>query len=347
MRKNRRAALVLTAPVLMGLALSPTIGCVADGAQGIDENVATHGMSFEEFKATVYQEPESGVYIVNGDEPIDSERKLKAFWANHIQSDALIVHRVGNADAAWSASAKLNITYCVSKTSFGNQYNTVVSAMTAATGAWEAAANVNFIHDTTQDGSCTASNSKVVFDVRKVNSGGQYLARAFFPDQSRSTRNVLIDTTAFGNIPPWTLTGILRHELGHTLGFRHEHTRPEAGGACFEDNAWRNLTSYDSNSVMHYPQCNGTQQGDLVLTNLDKQGAAALYGAPGGGQPQPEPEPEPTNCAHPLCTASGPLTASCDPCADEVCYYDSYCCSTAWDGQCVNEAKSWCGLTCN
>jgi hypothetical protein len=104
----------------------------------------------------------------------------------------------------------------------------------------------------------------------------QYLARAFFPSSSRRSREVLISTSSFGNIAPWTLTGVLRHELGHTIGFRHEHTRPESG-TCFEDNNWRALTAYDASSVMHYPQCNGTQTGDLVLTNLDKQGATALY----------------------------------------------------------------------
>ena len=97
-----------------------------------------------------------------------------------------------------------------------------------------------------------------------------------WPSSSRKSREVLIATSSFGNISPWTLTGVLRHELGHTIGFRHEHTRPESG-ACFEDNNWRALTAYDSSSVMHYPQCNGTQNGDLVLTNLDKQGASALY----------------------------------------------------------------------
>ncbi|MDI3287927.1 hypothetical protein QHF83_31735 [Polyangium sp. 15x6] len=60
---------------------------------------------------------------------------------------------------------------------------------------------------------------------------------------------------------------------------RVEHTRPEAG-ACFEDNNWRGLTSYDSGSVMHYPQCNGTNSWALTLTTKDKQGAASLYGAP-------------------------------------------------------------------
>ena len=37
------------------------------------------------------------------------------------------------------------------------------------------------------------------------------------------------------------------------------------------------LTTYDRYSVMHYPQCNGLQTGDLVLTSLDKTGARALY----------------------------------------------------------------------
>jgi hypothetical protein len=69
----------------------------------------------------------------------------------------------------------------------------------------------------------------------------------------------------------------ITHELGHTLGFRHEHTRPEAG-TCFEDNNWRPLTPYDSASIMHYPQCNGTSS-NLSMTASDRQGIVALYGS--------------------------------------------------------------------
>ena len=70
-----------------------------------------------------------------------------------------------------------------------------------------------------------------------------YLARAFFPNEERAERNVLIDESSFHVDPDGALqlVGILRHELGHTLGWRHEHTRPESG-TCFEDNNWRPLT---------------------------------------------------------------------------------------------------------
>jgi len=174
----------------------------------------------------------------------------------------------------WSASQALHLTYCVS-TAFGGNYSKVVSAMSSATGAWEASARVNFVHASAQDSNCTGRNSAVVFDVNPVNTT-QYLARAFFPNSSRRSRNILIAQDSFGDISPWTLTGILRHELGHTLGFRHEHTRVSSTG-CYEDNAWRALTPYDASSVMHYPQCRGTNKGDLSLTTSDKQGAGILY----------------------------------------------------------------------
>lgn len=250
--------------------------------------VGSDALSYEEFKTQAVVEPDTGMYIMNGDELVESEDAMFDMYQRYLEShyaaiddgystleQGLIVNTVGGKDDKWSASQAGNLTYCIDQKGFGSRYSSVVSAMDAATGAWEATARVNFVHASQYDGNCSSRTSGVVFNVRQVRTS-QYLARAFFPSTSRRGREILVSSSSFGNINPWTLTGVLRHELGHTIGFRHEHTRPDSG-TCFEDNNWRALTQYDSASVMHYPQCNGSNKGDLVLTNLDKQGASSLY----------------------------------------------------------------------
>ena len=241
--------------------------------------------TFEEFEASVYREPEGGKYIVDGDTPIDDRKHLEEFFDTKVRQlhrpdhrmGELIVNQSGGVDTVWDDTQKLNLSFCVSR-GFGTRYDAVVIAMENAANAWEKVADINFVHDTSHDANCTAVNSQVLFDVRPV-SGVSYLARAFFPDDSRASRNVLIADSSFtldpnGNL---SLVGILRHELGHTLGFRHEHTRPNAG-TCFEDTNWRPLTDYDEFSTMHYPQCNGGGDWSLALTDSDESGAACLYG---------------------------------------------------------------------
>ncbi len=252
------------------------VGCVDQPNLG-----STAGMSFEEFKAKTYREPDTGLYVLDWDRPVSGDDALYKIW-EATQQGALAVYTINGVDMKWDATQRKNLTYCVSNT-FGANKQQVIDAMkTASDMGWEKLADVNFIYVPAQDANCTAANTNVLFDVNPVNAQGQYLMRSFFPDSPRNERNVLIDNTAFqqggtGGVP---FANIVAHELGHTLGFRHEHIRPEANATnCVEDNQFRGLTTYDSASVMHYPQCNGTST-NLAFTTKDQQGVVALYGAP-------------------------------------------------------------------
>ncbi|WP_442891556.1 hypothetical protein [Dietzia sp.] len=102
-----------------------------------------------------------------------------------------------------------------------------------------------------------------------------YVARAFLPGASKSRRNILVSPIVADNA--YSPASVMGHELGHVLGFRHEHNRPEAG-TCFEDDNLVPLTPYDSRSIMHYPHCNGISE-DMELSELDRKGVQLAYGA--------------------------------------------------------------------
>ena len=265
------------------------VACLAAGLAGTTATATDRDVpTYQQFKADTYVDRD-GQYIVNGDEPISSDGALKRFYTSMVGKNSttmrtanrsggdtgLVVNTVSGRDDKWSASQALNLTYCVS-TRFGTRHASVVSAMAAGAGLWESATSrVNFVYVSSQNSNCTTRNNSVLFSVEPVNTS-QYIARAFFPSTSKRSRNVLIDDSIWTS-GTWEPGDILAHELGHALGFRHEHTRPESG-TCFEDNNWRPLTPYDNKSIMHYPQCNGGSS-DLEFQASDAAGVRALYGS--------------------------------------------------------------------
>jgi hypothetical protein len=126
--------------------------------------------------------------------------------------------------------------------------------MLNAMAAWEAVATLNFVPRTNQSNYLNIRNSTVNSSFVGMQSGVQYV-----------------------NIQDWSANRFTKHhELGHALGYRHEHTRPDRDS--FVQINWGNIESgeahnftisstadaypigagvgvYDFDSVMHYGQC--------------------------------------------------------------------------------------------
>ncbi|HEU5454128.1 MAG TPA: hypothetical protein VFU85_00430 [Nocardioides sp.] len=273
MKRTRVGLFALAATGSLVLALTAP---AVEAAQG------TGIPTFEEFQASTFRDVD-GQYIVNGDEPLAGTDALRSYYQGmvgtaptKINPAGLVVNTVRGADDKWSRAKVGRLTYCVSN-KFGSRKAAVVRAATQGAALWERASSaVDYVRVSSAEANCTTRNTRVVFSIEPTRSQA-FIARAFFPSSPDVRRNIKVNPVSLLTTPDWPPGNILGHELGHTLGFRHEHTRPEAGVLCFENLSWRPLTDYDSASIMHYPQCNGTSL-DLSFTATDAEGVQALYG---------------------------------------------------------------------
>lgn len=164
-----------------------------------------------------------------------------------------------------------NLTYWVNPATFRNagEYELVRTNLRLAAADWEAACTTCGL--TIRE---VATPANATFKVQFLPGARPFAALAFFPHDPVWRRFMYVSqdyfTTQFNRI------GIMRHELGHVLGYRHEHIVGVPG--CYrEDNRWRALTAYDPKSVMHY-FCGGGGTGELFLSEQDKIGHQKLYG---------------------------------------------------------------------
>ena len=188
----------------------------------------------------------------------------------------------------WARGKRL--TYAVLKNSFDSdaEYDDVVKAMTIATGGWMAQCGVTFDHLAEKDTQQTITTDEVLFRVVGGTASGGLVAKAFFPDEDDPTeafnRTVLVFNGFFADQKIFNPIGVIRHELGHVLGFRHEHIRPEAPDTFRKESLVNahELSDYDPKSVMHYLHPTDPDFGDpeLEFTEEDRTGSQAVYGAP-------------------------------------------------------------------
>jgi hypothetical protein len=237
----------------------------------------------------LYDDDEFLLYSLQQAQQIDSALVSPTTSAVIEPPPALLGIAAGNRIVRWAPDKVLG--YSVLRASFPEeqQYETVRDNMVAATAAWEGTCGIDFEYLPEHDGhtnlSSTASDidSRLVFTVRFVDAGGQFIAAAFFPTYPPRRRRVLIDPSYFSGGMSFDLVGVLRHELGHVLGFRHEHIRSGAPAVCPDEDSVDtiDLTAYDPQSVMHY-FCGGVGSRELRITDLDRDGAQKLYGPPWG-----------------------------------------------------------------
>jgi len=141
------------------------------------------------------------------------------------------------------------------------------------TSYWEKACGVKFYKDNKN----YLFSWEVAPEEMELDNQFKYVvAKSFFPYDDY--RNVYIFKQNFDSY--FNKKGALIHELGHTLGFRHEqiadpnnHTSERLGNAeC--------LTPFDPDSIMYYPKLLEDEKNSRhsTLSALDVLGARSVYG---------------------------------------------------------------------
>jgi hypothetical protein len=115
------------------------------------------------------------------------------------------------------------------------------------------------------------------------------------------------------------------------------------GGGCGHDecNQGASLTGGCSSCASAVcaadPYCCTDEWDAQCVSEVGLYCSAKSCGGGGGGG----------SCGHDPCSSGSALGSSCSGCVSTVCAADPYCCSTLWDAQCVDEAKTMCQLSCN
>ncbi len=222
--------------------------------------------------------------------------------ARSLRNSRLVVHARGGSPQFWSADFR-RLRYAVIRSTFPSKarYDATVNAMRSAGAAWQRVCpkcSVIFEHDRSLDGIRLFREflRRARLDIRKQPGGlrfvvmyrrtGSAIATAFFPD-APSERRIINVLPGFFMLSRSAQNGVMRHELGHVLGYRHEQIRLFVDGStkigeCEREAFirpgvdWIAQTKYDRFSVMHYDCATGGLPR-LQITRFDRLGHRKIY----------------------------------------------------------------------
>jgi hypothetical protein len=273
----------------LGTLLPLLAACSADPGEpgsGWTETSAAQSapFTFEEYRETARTHVDGhDVFLVEGDMLFENEAALRSYFddLNATSTDKSIINKVGGV--ADKRPNPTNIRFCFAA-GWGQNQGTytapalagVKTSILSAMTEWELTANIKFTWRSDLDGSAcnnNGANPGVDFVVDHWNSSGT--ATGAFPSLSWANQKLRVPTSGIGH-------DHAVHEVGHILGFRHEHIQGgDPDPDCQEDNNYISLTEFDTLSVMKYANCaSGSKviNGGSSPSALDATGAHKIYG---------------------------------------------------------------------
>ncbi len=252
------------------------LGCVArnegSGTQAIEN---TRDAEFRAYtSAAVVRDPESGRFIAEGDIAFGSENEVRRYFdAHRAQANALTVRLNQGAPDTWT---ERRLTYCISG-DLGFKAPRIKEQLQRAAASWSEQVNISFVDLSDPNFHNCGSSTNVTFEVRQYTGAFNYYAVAFWPSEPRTSRKLMVGDLT-NSLSDQQLDFVLRHELGHIMGFRHENIWT----SCYPEPSQdaQRVTEQDDNSVMNDTRCKPL----APQSTLDFVGAVRLYGP---SQPPP------------------------------------------------------------
>ena len=238
--------------------------------------------------ATLIEAPRgSGRFLIEGDLLLSREeissylRSLRDPVPPQVRSEELIVNTHGGRLDFIADPSKRRMRYWVDMASFPtvDTAKAVQRNFQSAARDWERRCPECGI-EFTEVAQAEIGGDPASFVIRFEDVSGGPIARAFFPSSPPDDRVVMIFPGYLDAALRFDPVGVLRHEIGHILGYRHEHI-VNIPGCAREGSAYVPITPYTPKSVMHY-FCGGAGSFDLSIRPEDERGHRCLYltGAP-------------------------------------------------------------------